>query len=330
MSIRPFKLPGDVPVLVELIPPAFQYPDNPEWSVQPDEMENLVDTFNSIRRIWPIFRVMQVISPPLRDVLRGYVWEEDGKAVGLTNVLRQGATDCWMIGNVAVLPEYRGRGIARKLVQTSMDLARSRGARGIILDVVAGNIPACTLYEKLGFEHYSGQAQLDFEQADPPAELPIPEGYTIEKAKRFDWKPRYQLARRITPAAVQKYVPVEEKGFRQPAPMRALAPIFMTATGINVQPYFARDAGGQVVATTAITARSRAGGMNQISITLDPAHAALAPSLLRFLVHRAVELAPGRRIEFMPHHWQEALIEAALEAGFNKRLDTLAMGYTVK
>ncbi|RPJ18944.1 MAG: hypothetical protein EHM35_21300, partial [Planctomycetaceae bacterium] len=86
MSIRPFKLPGDIPVLVELIPPAFQYPENPEWSVQPDEMENLVDTFNTLRRIWPIFRALQLISPPLRDALRGFVWDEDGKAVGLTNV----------------------------------------------------------------------------------------------------------------------------------------------------------------------------------------------------------------------------------------------------
>src|SRR5690606_24580420 len=133
----------------------------------------------------------------------------DGKMVGSANVLRQGTSDRWYIANVAVLPEYRRRGIARRLVEACMDLARERGARTILLDVVAGNAPAVSLYERLGFEHFSGQAYLTLGGETVLRPAALPQGARLEVGSIFDWRPRYVLAQRITPPHVRRYEPVE-------------------------------------------------------------------------------------------------------------------------
>ena len=68
--------------VVEMIVDSFQYPENPAWSVQTDEAEQLVDGMRNVARIWPLIRVIQLFSPPMRDLLQGYLWEEDGQIVG--------------------------------------------------------------------------------------------------------------------------------------------------------------------------------------------------------------------------------------------------------
>lgn len=53
--------------------------------------------------------------------------------------------------SMAILPEYRGRGIGRKLLTEMADTARSLGYRALSLSVAAHNIPALRLYEKCGY-----------------------------------------------------------------------------------------------------------------------------------------------------------------------------------
>ncbi len=326
MPARPFELPRDLDVLVDLIPRCFQYPENPEWSVQEDEAESLVDSIRGVKRIWWLVRVMSVLWPPLRDVLRGFVWEEDGQAVGLVNVTRMGATDRWTIGNVAVLPNYRRRGIARQLVQAAIDYARTRQARAVTLDVLEGNLPAYRLYESLGFEVYSGRTELTYDRAQPPAPQPFPDGYTLEKSSSTDWRPRYTLALRITPQHVQRYEAVEESRFRQPAFFRPLLPIIFRAMGTRPLPHILRDAQGEVVAAAVAHARTRTGGVNRLELKLDPAHTQAAAPLLSALLQKLTERSPGRRVECMLEHWQKPLIDAALALGFRKRSEQHTMG----
>lgn len=55
------------------------------------------------------------------------------------------------VTNVAVLPEYRGRGIGELLMRDLMARAAARDAQRITLEVRARNVPAQGLYRKLGF-----------------------------------------------------------------------------------------------------------------------------------------------------------------------------------
>ena len=55
------------------------------------------------------------------------------------------------IGNVAVLPAFRRRGIADTLLHALDELAEECGLRFLTLEVRAGNMPARCLYEKNGY-----------------------------------------------------------------------------------------------------------------------------------------------------------------------------------
>lgn len=72
------------------------------------------------------------------DTLLGYV--------GLMTVLDEG-----YLSNVAVSPAYRRQGIAEALLGALLARARARSLSFVTLEVRASNLPAQTLYRKLGF-----------------------------------------------------------------------------------------------------------------------------------------------------------------------------------
>jgi len=70
---------------------------------------------------------------------------EDGKVVGAGRALADGV-DCSYICDVAVLPQYQGKGVGRDII--SRLIADSKGHRKIILYAVPGKE---AFYKKLGF-----------------------------------------------------------------------------------------------------------------------------------------------------------------------------------
>ena len=57
----------------------------------------------------------------------------------------------FVVYTLAVLPQLMNRGVASDLLRFAEDTARKAGMKAVRLDVVANNIPAIRLYEKLGF-----------------------------------------------------------------------------------------------------------------------------------------------------------------------------------
>jgi GNAT superfamily N-acetyltransferase len=57
-----------------------------------------------------------------------------------------------MIGGMWVAPAYRRQGLGRILMEAVMTWAESQGAERLELGVVEGNVPAISLYERLGFK----------------------------------------------------------------------------------------------------------------------------------------------------------------------------------
>ena len=225
MPMRPLRLPGDLVPLAEMLVKTFQYPENPEWGIRADEEEDLAREIRNLRRIWPIVRAFQFVSPALRDLLRGFVWEEDGRIVGVVLCQHQGTTRSWGIGIVGVLPEHRGRGIARALLMRALDDLRSWDADKAILSVIDRNVPAYGLYKSVGFEHYSGAVELECGpsgRVDVPA---LPTGYVAEPVRPSRlWRLRYELDQRITPPEVRRYQPVVIGRYRPPVAVRAILP----------------------------------------------------------------------------------------------------------
>ena len=327
MPIREFVLPGDLDILADVIPSSFQYPENEDWSIQDDEVESILDQMNGMKRIWPVIRLVQLIAPPMRDLMRGYVWEEDGKAVGVVNVVRRGNTDQWLIGNVSVLPDYRRRGIARKLVEATIQYVQDRGARQITLDVIDGNVPAYTLYERLGFAHYTGHTELNYAPHGTLEDVALPEGYVLEERDLLTSRPSYELAQHIVPEQIRQFEPVEEGSFRQPKILGMLAPIIFRAMGGRPTPFVVRrEPDGRVVASISLFVRTRKGGTNSLRINLDPECSELAPILVHTMLREIERRSSGRRIEATAKHWQQPVIEAMEAAGFQRRSDWHTLG----
>ena len=67
--------------------------------------------------------------------------------IAIANIL----LDEGYIGNVAVRPAYRRRGIAGALLQALETLGREKALSFLTLEVRAGNAPAIALYEKNGY-----------------------------------------------------------------------------------------------------------------------------------------------------------------------------------
>ena len=76
-------------------------------------------------------------------------YREEGILLGYAGMLA--VLDEADVTNVAVLPEYRRRGIARRLVEALIEEARGRGITRLHLEVRESNTAARTLYESLGF-----------------------------------------------------------------------------------------------------------------------------------------------------------------------------------
>lgn len=91
-----------------------------------------------------------------------------GLAIGLVNCIEGFSTfACRPLVNmhdVAVLPAYRGKRVAEKMLALAEEVARERGACKLTLEVLQGNAGAIKLYHRVGFDSYEldpamGQAQ---------------------------------------------------------------------------------------------------------------------------------------------------------------------------
>jgi len=89
------------------------------------------------------------------------VAEEKGKIIGITTWIMHGLPKHQLceLDRIAVLPEYRGKGVSKKLFDALVKDARSfykknnSKLRKLYLLTHAGNKRAQKFYEKLGFKH---------------------------------------------------------------------------------------------------------------------------------------------------------------------------------
>ncbi|MFZ5881567.1 MAG: GNAT family N-acetyltransferase [Chloroflexota bacterium] len=329
-TLRPFQLPQDIDLMVALVTEGFQYPENPDWNVQADEREGMADQISGIKRIWPLLRIMRVFVPLLHDVMRGFIYEEDGKPVGLINHMRQRSAPEWHISNVTVLPACRRRGIARKLVEAALAEIRARQAQAAYLEVVTGNLPAYKLYEELGFVSYTSTTQYDLEDGPAIPSMPLPAGFDLLPIGPFDWKRRMAFALRITPPEILRYEPIRKDRFRPPFFVRILGPLISQISGVKSKQFVAVTTQGETVAMGGYQYRTRPGGVNHLELNLDPAHPELAEPLARQALSAIQKASPDRRIEIHTRDWQPAVSQAFEALGCKKRLSMYKMGLIFK
>ncbi len=144
-GLRPADVRRDLRGIADLLEEAF--------AGELDETgQRIIQEMRFWSRLGWLLRWLEWFLPPGETFAPGYVWVEGVRVVGYTMVRRfQLGSAGWLIANVAVAPEFRGRGIGRALVSACLEYARAHGAQWAALQVRADNIPALRLYRSLGF-----------------------------------------------------------------------------------------------------------------------------------------------------------------------------------
>jgi len=144
-GIRPFNPLRDLPGVMALLADVF----GPELSLESRQTARVVRRMQrhpAIGWLWMGFDAW------FDGSIGGYVWVDGRRVVGNANIAPIGPTGRqWVLSNVAVAEDLRGRGIGRRLVEACLDRAWSCGAERVLLQVWEGNGPALHLYRSLGF-----------------------------------------------------------------------------------------------------------------------------------------------------------------------------------
>lgn len=196
-GLRPVNLRTDLAPLADLIELAFA-----------DTMDSsgraAIREMRALSRVAPGLGALLNVNEVAQGIGLGYVWIEGGRLVGNTSVyparLPRGMDTTWIIANVAVHPDFRGRGIARQLMRASLEMLRHRNrAASAVLQVEETNATARHLYESLGFV-----TQRTFNQwrRGSTVRVPPPQNRVyITRRRPNEWKAEYELAARLRPNA---------------------------------------------------------------------------------------------------------------------------------
>jgi ribosomal protein S18 acetylase RimI-like enzyme len=148
---------------------------------------------------------------------RGFVWERDGRIVGNASLLPvEGYPGRWVLANVAVHPDFRRQGIARSLVQESLEWMERRTHRTLLLQVSHENKGARKLYTDLRFETLITRTVWVRSSREPAPQVPMFK--TVRRREPSEWRRQWDLAKRLHPEGVIWPFPTVASLFRPRGP----------------------------------------------------------------------------------------------------------------
>lgn len=152
---------------------------------------------------------LQGAAERITSPLYGFVWEEEGRIVGnlsLIPLYRRGKI-IYLIANVAVHPDFRRRGIGRKLTQAALEHLRQRGVETAWLQVRDDNPAAYHLYLSLGFVERARRTTWLGRPCLGPVHQMI-EGVTIHRRRASEWEQQLEWLRQVYPPDVAWNLPL--------------------------------------------------------------------------------------------------------------------------
>jgi len=97
---------------------------------------------------WSASQYNEEFSNPTRHFV--VALDEQQRIIGYAGVFAPGATAADIL-TVGVVPDQRGKGIAKALMALITDWAKAQGSTAMILEVKVDNTDAIGLYESLGY-----------------------------------------------------------------------------------------------------------------------------------------------------------------------------------
>jgi ribosomal protein S18 acetylase RimI-like enzyme len=140
-GLRPINVNRDIPQILDLLKICF-------GDAMGSDGEHL---FNGTPHPTQSPAILWRLSPAATKLALGYVWEENGRIVGNVTALTTKIPGRYLVVNVATHPDYRRRGIARKMMIAVRGMVKQQYGRQILLQVVKTNTAAVNLYYDLNF-----------------------------------------------------------------------------------------------------------------------------------------------------------------------------------
>ena len=97
---------------------------------------------------WSASQYKEEFSSPTRHFVVAV--DADQKMIGYAGVFAPGAAEADIL-TVGVVPEHRGKGIAKALLALITNWAKEQGTTAMMLEVKTDNLEAIGLYESLGY-----------------------------------------------------------------------------------------------------------------------------------------------------------------------------------
>jgi ribosomal protein S18 acetylase RimI-like enzyme len=196
--LREFRR-SDAPRFFQLL--TSEFPEEEQMlGMRPEGFERI------LRRLYRLD--MRIVLGLLRAVRRSpfhlYVVEEDGRIAGLT--MLSFASRAGFLSTVVVAPEFRRRGIARRLIEAARREAGRRKRPYVALRVLESNAPARALYASAGYLELD---RMTFAVHDAPASFgAAPSTGGIRPFRRSDAVALAEIANRPRTATQREVLPM--------------------------------------------------------------------------------------------------------------------------
>jgi ribosomal protein S18 acetylase RimI-like enzyme len=246
---------------------------------------DIVDRINRWQQLYPVIKLLATFNNPYQHLFNVHVYEDEEtkKIQGLIQTSARSKDQTrWHVENIAVLPDARGKGIAKQLLNYMFDNYMNKGVNRFTLEVDVNNAGAIKLYESIGFRKYTTVHYFkipvkklnDFKKDT----ISVPEGFRPYKSS--DAQASFELYMAATPSSIRI---VDQKclaDFHE-TPIEQVSKYIKEYTKRSNQVHYVVEKDNQIIASVEIVAQYRK-----------------LPHVIRLLVHPGFENMNEQLLQF--------------------------------
>lgn len=277
-GLRPVNMRRDLAQIADLVELCFEDTMDRAGRAAVEEMR-LMSRFGM--GLW----LLQGLDSLWKGLMQGFVWVEDGRVIGNVSIYPAGYDNTWVIANVAVHPDFRGRGIAYQLCQAALDRITSERGQSAILQVDHDNDVAQRLYHRLGFRVERAFTRWHWASHNR-APNPLPNMPYITYRTYQDWRAEYELVKAVRPptrGGIGWLKPTQEKRFR----LTVWKMLINLLSPVSHEHWIVRGAEGGLDALLISEVSFGAASVHFDMLVHPTRHGELEEALLNFIVRRA-------------------------------------------
>ncbi|MBA4384052.1 MAG: hypothetical protein C0410_04895 [Anaerolinea sp.] len=201
--IRAIRLREDLREIADLIELCFSHNIDAEGLEYIRHIRQTANNFSSL--------ILENTTPENSPLpFHGYVWVENGQIIGNVTLipLRAKEKGSYFIANVAVHPNFRGRGIGKQLTERAIRHVREHQGKQVYLQVRDDNEIAIQIYRNLGFDEISRRTMWVYRSGSQLMENPSSDVKVAGREKE-DWPQQKLWLESLYPREIHWNIPIK-------------------------------------------------------------------------------------------------------------------------